>query len=66
MPHNDRDGVRGMASNISQPSSETSPVRRLHIDVQQQFFPELCLIADAVASMAMAGAEARGAVFTRS
>jgi hypothetical protein len=54
-----------MASNISQPRSETSPVRRLNIDVQQQFFPELCPIADAVAGMATAGAEARGAVFTR-
>jgi hypothetical protein len=45
--------------------SETGPARRLHIDVQQQLFPEICPIADAVACMATARAEARGAVFTR-
>ena len=65
MPHNNRDGVTRMASNLPQPRSELGPVRRLPIDVQQQFFPELCPIADAVAGMATAGAEARGAVFTR-
>ena len=65
MAHNDRDGVRVMASSIPHPRSETGPARRLHIDVQQQFFPELCPIAEAVAGMATAGAEARGAVFTR-
>lgn len=54
-----------MASSIPHPRSEAGPARRLHIDVQQQLFPELCPIAGAVAGMAAAGAEARGAVFTR-
>lgn len=38
---------------------------RLEIAVTPQLFPEMCPIAEAVAAMADAGAEARGAVFTR-
>ena len=52
-------------SSIADARSETGPSRRLLLDVPQQLFREGCPIADAVADMATAGAEARGAVFTR-
>src|SRR5260221_9029554 len=54
-----------MTSNVAPPRSQTGSVSRLNMSAQQQLFPELCPIAEAVAGMAAAGAEARGAVFTR-
>jgi hypothetical protein len=54
-----------MASNLSHAGIGLGPARRLQIDVQPQLFQEWCPITEAVAEMAAAGAELRGAVFTR-
>jgi hypothetical protein len=54
-----------MADDPFQLTNESSSIPLMQMDVQQQLFPELCPIAAAVADMAIAGAEARGAVFTR-
>lgn len=54
-----------MASNVLPVRRDTGVVKRLNIAVSQPLFPELCPISEAVADMAVSGAEARGAVFTR-
>ena len=54
-----------MSSSLVPIERNTGLQKQLGIALQSTLFPELCLVSDAVALLAKAGSEARGAIFTR-